>query len=103
MCGGGNSLGSAQPTSQQSSHRPANSPIDRIVQPIRASIPSPVIVASRRATAAGRDVPAADPSEKAGGATTAMSGRRLVLELAVEVGILLDDLFEQRPVDRVGA
>src|SRR4051794_16282950 len=73
MCGGGRSLGSAQPTSQQNSHRPTNRPTDRIVQAILAIVPSPAMVANRRATAAGRDVPAADvPSEKSGGVTTAI-------------------------------
>src|SRR5436190_18358095 len=73
MCGGGSSFGSAQPTAHSNSQMPTNRPIDRIVQPILAAMPSPAMVANRRATAAGRDVPAADdPAEKSGGATTAI-------------------------------
>src|SRR5580692_8601193 len=74
MCGGGSSLGSAQPIAHRNSQMPKNRPTDRIVQTILATTPSPAIEASRRATAAGRDGPAADvPSEKAGGATTAIT------------------------------
>src|SRR5579871_3006086 len=39
MCGGGSSLGSAQPTAQQNSHSPANKAIDRHVHQILASAP----------------------------------------------------------------
>ena len=60
MCGGGSSLGSASSSSQHSSHMPANRPIDRHPHPIFDSMPSPAIEAKRRATAAGRDAPAAD-------------------------------------------
>src|SRR4051812_20529904 len=72
MCGGGNSLGSAQPTNHRNSQIEANRPIDRQVHRIFDATPSPAKDANRRATAAGRDVPAADPSEKAGGVTTAI-------------------------------
>jgi hypothetical protein len=64
MCGGGSSLGSAQPTAQQNSQMPTNSAIDRHVHQILPNTLSPAIEANRRATAAGRDAPAADaPSE----------------------------------------
>src|SRR5471030_1228476 len=56
MCGGGRSLGSAQPNSQHSSHRLTNRPIDRQLHMTFASAPSPAIEANRRATAAGREV-----------------------------------------------
>src|SRR5690349_7640447 len=72
MCGGGRSLGSAQPIAHRNSQMPKNRPIDRIVQTILAIAPSPLIEANRRATA-GRDAPAAAvPSEKPGGVTTAI-------------------------------
>src|SRR5450755_3087541 len=48
MCGGGRSLGSAQPTSQQNSHMATNSPIDRHVHPIRTTALCPAIDANRR-------------------------------------------------------
>ena len=62
MCGGGSSLGSAQPNAQQSSQRPANSPTERHVHQILDSVSRPAIDASRRVTAAGRDAPAAAPA-----------------------------------------
>src|SRR3979409_557502 len=51
MCGGGSSLGSAQPNAQQSSQRPANSPTERHVHQILDSVSKPAIDASRRGTA----------------------------------------------------
>src|SRR5471032_622587 len=73
ICGGGRSLGSARPKNQQSSHRPANSPTDRQPHTIFDTMLSPAIVARRRATAAGRDAPAAaTPLDTSGGATTAI-------------------------------
>src|SRR5229473_6918822 len=41
MCGGGNSLGSAQPSAQQSSQRPANRLIERHVHQILDSVSRP--------------------------------------------------------------
>src|SRR4051794_18081418 len=71
MCGGGSSLGSAQPMNHRNSQIRTNRPIDRHVHRIFAGTLSPANEANRRATAAGREAPAADdPAEKAGGATT---------------------------------
>src|SRR3979490_3622939 len=58
MCGGGSSLGSAQPNAQQSSQRPANSPTERHVHQILDSVSRPAIDASRRGTPARRGGPA---------------------------------------------
>ena len=48
MCGGGSSLGSAQPSAQHSSQMPANRPIDRHVHQTFASQSRPAIEANRR-------------------------------------------------------
>src|SRR3979490_1262488 len=48
ICGGGSILASAQPTPQQSSHSPANRPIDRQLHRTFVSHPSPAIEAKRR-------------------------------------------------------
>src|ERR1700730_1541613 len=58
-CGGGSSFGSAQPISQRNSQMPANRPIDRQPHRILETTLDPAIEAKRRATAAGRDAPAA--------------------------------------------
>src|SRR5580658_801031 len=47
MCGGGSSFASAQPNHQQTSHSPANSPIDRQLHSTFVSHPSLAIVAKR--------------------------------------------------------
>ena len=62
MCGGGSSLGSAQPSAQQSSQMPANSAMDRHVHQTFDKASRPAIDANRRVTAAGRDAPAAAPA-----------------------------------------
>src|SRR5260370_32268356 len=62
MCGGGSSLGSAQPNAQQSSQRPANRPIERHVHQILDSVSRPAIDANRRVTAAGGGAPAGAPA-----------------------------------------
>src|SRR5215475_10694071 len=62
MCGGGSSLGSAQPTAQHTSQMPANSAIERHVHQILDSASRPPIEANRRVTAAGRDAPEAAPA-----------------------------------------
>src|SRR3982074_1201808 len=61
MCGGGSSLGSAQPSAQHSSQIPANRVMDRQVHQILDNASSPTIKANRRVPAAGRDAPAAEP------------------------------------------
>src|SRR5260370_28447829 len=67
MCGGGSSLGSAQPNAQQSSQRPANRPIERHVHQILDSVSRPAIDANRR----GGPPPAGAPPRGAPAASRA--------------------------------
>src|SRR4029079_4180645 len=85
-CVRGTSLGPHQPSAQHVSHMPANRPIDSAPQNSRGAT----------ATTAAR-------TRANGNGANEVSGRRLVLELAIEVLIGGDDLLEQRPVDRVAA
>src|SRR5260370_4310138 len=59
MCGGGSSLGSAQPTAQQNSQMPTNKATDRHVHQILPNTLSPAMEANRRANAPRRQPPAA--------------------------------------------
>src|SRR5689334_10399613 len=85
-CGGGKSLGSAKPRAQHASHSPANKPIDTAPQRIRGA----TTATTARMRSSGR-------------CGSVASGSRLVLELAIEILILGNDLLQQRPIDRIAS
>src|SRR3984957_5965589 len=89
-CGGGNSFGSDKPSAQQTSHNPANRPIDTAPHSRRCPV---------CAIAAQGSSPNAEPPN----GRSAASGSGFVFELAIQVLVLGDHLLEQRPVDRIPA